>query len=345
MLATIRKTDYSNTHVDQIVTNQAMAFFQNDDAFIAVKDVPAILVDAPSGILSVLDRDDLNRDEVAARSAQGQAEKAGFGFKDVIYKTDARSLEYDLNAAQQSGASAGRDPSKVIPMALAYKAKLHTEIRLAIDIFASSKWFRTVTGAGADGADAGDHSAQNRKKWSDPTADAIAALRYEIDIFIILTGMIPTNLRLGRQLFTAIANNPLTRAQVSVMVGGTSQTATFTPPATAAQLSQLLGLKVSVSSAVKNTANKGATAATNAFIVPAADGLLSYDAPTQYTDGQTPTGFARVVYQGLAPDGFQVRTFERPEIGPGGSMASVLDIYNGFIVVDKMMGTYLTGMI
>jgi hypothetical protein len=344
MLATIRKTDYSNTHVDQIVTNQAMEFFQNDEAFIAVKDVPAILVDAPSGILSVLDRDDLNRDEVAARSATSQAEKAGFSFKDVTYKTDARSLEYDLNAAQQSGASAGRDPSKVIPMALAYKAKIHAESRLVTDVFKSAAWFRTVTGAAADNADAGDHSAMQRKKWSDPTADAVAALRYEIDIFIILTGMVPTNLRLGRQLFTAIAANPLTRAQVSLMVGGASQTATFTPPATAAQLSQLLGIKVTVSSAVKNTANKG-SAATNVFIVPAADGLLSFDAPSQYTDGQTPTGFARVVFQGLAPDGFQVRTFSRPEVGPGGSMASVLDVYNGYIVVDNKMGTYFTGMI
>lgn len=343
MLATIRKTDYSNTHVDQIVTNQAMEFFQNDDMFIAVRDVPAILVDQPSGILSVLDRDDLNRDEVAARSRQSQAEKAGFAFKDVTYKTDERSIEYDLNAALQAGASPGRDPSRVIPLALAFKAKIHTETRLVTDVFASSKWFRTVTGAGADGADAGDHSAQNRKQWSDATSDPIAALRSEIDTFLILTGKLPTNLRLGRQLFTQIATNPNVRAQVSVIVAGASQTATFTPPATAAQLSALLGLNVSVSSAIQNTANKGA-AAVNAFIVPGKDGLLSFDSPTQYTDGKVPTAFARIVFQGLAPDGFQVRTFPRPEIGAGGSMASVLDIYNGYLVIDNKLGTYLSGL-
>ena len=52
MLATIRKTDYSNTHVDQIVTNQAMEFFQTDDRFLGVKDVPVILVNQPTGIRS-----------------------------------------------------------------------------------------------------------------------------------------------------------------------------------------------------------------------------------------------------------------------------------------------------
>lgn len=341
MLATVRKTDYTNTHVDQIVTNQAMEFFQNDEMFIAVRDVPVILVEQSTGILSVLDRDDLNRDEVMARGRQSQAEKAGFAFKDLTYKTDERSLEYDLNAAAQAGASPGRDPALVIPYALAYKGKIHTETRLVTDVFASSKWFRTVTGNAADGADAGDHSAQNRKFWSAATSDPVADIRREIDIFIILTGMMPTNLRLGRQLYTAIATNPNVRAQVALTVAGASQTATFTPPATTAQLSALLGLKVSVSSAVKNTAGKGVPAV-NSFIVPAFDGLLSFDSPTQYTDGKVPTGFARVVFQGIAPDGFQVRSFERPEIGAGGSIASVLDIYNGFVVVDNKLGTYFS---
>lgn len=344
MLATVRKTDYSNTHVDQIVTNQAMEFFQTDEMFIAVRDVPAILVDAPGGILSVLDRDDLNRDEVAVRGRQSQAEKAGFGFKDVTYKTDERSLEYDLNAALAAGANPGRDPSLVIPLALALKAKIHTETRFATDIFASAKWFRTVTGqAGADAADAGDHSAQLRKYWSDPTNDPISAIRGEIDLFLEISGMLPTNLRLGRQLFTAISNNPLVRAQVALSIAGGSQAVTYTPPATTMQLSMLLGLKVSVSSAIQNTANKGAVAV-NSFIVPSKDGLLSFDSPSQFTDGQVPTGFARVINQKLAPDGFQVRTFPRPEIGAGGSTASVLDIYNGFVVIDNKLGTYLAGM-
>ena len=209
-------------------------------------------------------------------------------------------------------------------------------------MFASSKWFRTVTGNAATGADAGDHSAQNRKFWSDITSDPIADIRKEVDIFIILTGMMPTSLRLGRQLFTAIATNPNVRAQVALTVAGASQTATFTPPATAAQLSVLLGLKVSVSSAVKNTANKG-SAAVNSFIVPTFDGLLSMDSPAQYTDGKVPTAFARVIFQGIAPDGFQVRSFPRPEIGAGGSTASVLDIYNGYLVVDNKLATYFSG--
>lgn len=341
MLASVRKADYTNTHVDVIVTNQAMEFFQNDTNFLAVRDVPVILVDQPSGILSVLDRTDLNRDEVKARGIMSQAEKAGFAFKDLTYKTDARSLEYDINAAQQAGASAGRDPSKVIPMALAYKAKIHTETRFVTDIFKAAAWYRAVTGASTDGSDTG--TAMNRAYWSLATSDPIAALRYEKDIFLLQTGMPATNLRLGQQLYTAIANNPLVRAQVAVTIAGVSQTASFTPPASVDQLSALLGLKVSVSQAIVNTATYGSPEA-NAFIVPSKSALLSYDVPSQYTNGQVPTAFARVVFQALAADGFQVRDFMRPEIGPGGSQAKVLDIYNGFLVVDNKLATYFANM-
>jgi hypothetical protein len=278
------------------------------------------------------------------RGRQSQAEKAGFAYKDLVYKADERSIEYDLAAGDQANASPGRNPALVIPKALAYKGNLHTEIRFANEVFAAAKWFRTVTGAGADGADNGTHSAQNRAYWNLTTTDPIAALRQEIDTFLILTGLLPTNLRFGRQSFTAIANNPYVRAQISVAVGGTSLQAGYVPPATAEQLGKLLGLKVSVSSAVQNTANKGAAAAANAFIVAPKDALLSYDAPTQYTDGKVPTAFARIVNQAVAPNGFQVRTFARPEIAAGGSMASVLDIYNGFLVVDNQLATYFAGI-
>jgi hypothetical protein len=344
-LAVVRKTDYTNTHVDVVTTNQAMEFFQDDMRFLCVRDVPVITVDQPSGILSVLNRDDLNRDEVRGRSRNAQAEKAGFGFLDLPYKTDERSLEYDVNASQAAGATPGRNPALTVPFALAYKGSIHTEVRLATSIFDNTKWFRTVTGNAADGADAADHSAQNRKFWNDPTSDPVSAVRFEIDIFIIVCGLMPTNLRLGRTLFTTIATNPNVRAQVAVLVnsGAGMQTSLQPKPATEEQLSALFGLKVSVSSAIQNLADKGLPA-NNAFIVPPKDGLLSYDTPTQYTDGKTPTAFARVVSQHLFPNGLGVRTFPRPEIGPGGSEASVIDLFNGFLIVDNKCGTYLKGM-
>lgn len=343
----IRKVDYHNLHVDQIVTNQAMEFLQTDDRFLAMTGIPMIPVDQPSGILSVLDRNSLNRDEIQPRGRSARAEQAGFDFLDVLYKTDERSLEYDLNAAQAAGASPGRNPKQVIPRALAYKSSIHIEGLFATNIFAAAKWARVVTGNAGDGSDTG--TAMNRKFWDDPTNDPIVAIRKEVDIFLLRSGMLPTSLRLGRQLFTAIASNPLVRSQVAVMVGGNSTPSNFTLPVTPAQLSALISLgtltpiMVRVSSGIRNLALQG-LAANNAFIVPSKDALLTYDAGEAVIDGTVPTGFARVAFTGLSPNGIQVRTFERPEIGAGGSEASVIDLYQGFVITDNQLGTYFTAM-
>lgn len=343
MLLPVKKSDYTNTRVDLLATNRALEFFQTDDRFLASRDVPTMLVSAPSGILSVLDTDDLNRDEVAVRARNAQAEQAGFGYKPVTYTTDERSLEYDVNAAQAAGAVPGRNPELVIPWALSYKANIHSERRFSTELWGTAKWYRAVTGAAADNA--GTDTAKERAYWSDTTKDPIPGIRQEIDIFLKRTGMLPTRLRMGRELFTTLANHPLVRAQVSVLAsgGGASRTATFTPPATIEQLSALCGVQISVSSAVRNTAGKGLAAA-NDFIIPSKSALLTYDAPATIITPDTPTGFARVAFTGLAPNGFQVRRFERPEIGAGGSMASVLDIYHGYVTIDNKLGTYWHNM-
>lgn len=343
MLTRFKKSDFRNTHVDVLVTNQAMTFLQTDDRFLGVRDVPLLLVQEQSGILSVLDTDDLNRDEVKQRGRQSEAEKAGFGYKDVPYKTDERSLEYDLNAAQAAGASPGRNPADVIPWALAYKGNLHIETRFSTTLWKNdATWYRVVTGAAADNA--GTDQAKDRVYWSDITKDPIPALRQEVDIFLKRTGMLPTKLRLGRELFTTLANHPLVRAQVAVMAsGGSSATASFTPPATEMQLSALIGVPVSVGSAIQNLAGRGLPA-NNSFILPSKSALLTYDAPQRIVTENTPTGFARIAFNKLAPEGFQVRRFPRPEIGPGGSEAHVLDLYFGFVIVDNKMGTYFHNM-
>lgn len=337
-MVAVRKSDYSNLRIDPLLTSQAMQFFQTDERFLGVRDVPLMKVDAPAGILSVLDTDDLNRDEVRKRTSDAEAEKAGFKFKDVTFKTDERSLEYDVNAARMAGASPGRDPSKVIPFALAYKANIHTEVRFSALWANDATWSRVVTGAAADGADSG--TAMNRVYWSDQTKDPVAAIRKEVDIFLKRTGMLPTSLRLGRELYTTLATHEKVRAQVSVLVsGGGTANAKFTPPATEDQLSALLGMRVTAGSAIRNLAAEG-LAANNDFILPSKSALMTFDAPAQIITPDTPTGFARLAFTGLSPDGFQVRVFDRPEIGAGGSKAHVLDIYNGFLIVDNKMGTY-----
>jgi hypothetical protein len=342
---------YSATN--PIITRQAMEFFQSNDGFLGVKDVPFISVPVASGLLAVVKQEYINRDEVALRSsAPAEAEKATIGVGTVAYSTDSRALEFVLTAedAAKIGYEYGMDAPALIPRALATKGNIHVEGRLSA-LWASGSWYRTVTGAGADSGSEGT-TAMNRVYWSN-AADPIPGLFAEKRLFLLRTGKMPTNLRMGYKAFEKLATNPYVRQQI---LGGSVAAVLMLPMATEAQLSTLLGMKVSVSYGIKNTSQVDGTE-TNSFIVNQLDALMTYDAAnvsataTQTSGGTVAvaltddTGFARLGWNGVAANGFQVRQTPRETIGAGGSMSWILDMWQGFVIVNSKFGTYFTGIV
>ncbi len=338
-----------------IITRQAMEFFQSNDGFISVKDVPLIRVPVASGKLAVVKQEYINRDEVKQRSSSpAEADKSTLGVGTVDFTTDSRALEYVLTAedASKIGYEYGMDVPALIPRALAMKANIHTEGRFS-SLWASGSWYRTVTGAASNSGTEGT-TAMERVKWTDATVNPVTGIIAEKRIFLLRNGVMPTNLRLGYKSFEVLATHPLVRAQIALTIGGASQAALYTPMATVAQLSALLGLNVSVSWAVKNTSDVDGTV-TNSFIVNMEDALLTYDGGGTYDatmgmNGQPSvsltgsTGFARLAWTGVAPDGFQIRDLDRPAIGAGGSHSWILDLFQGFVIVDAKFGTFWDGI-
>lgn len=338
-----------------VVTRQAMEFFQSMDGFISTRDVPLIRVPAQSGKLAILLAEQINRDEVELRG-QGPAEarKSTIKLDTVDYATDERAIEYLITASQAAkiGYEYGADVPSVVPRALALKAAIHTEGRFAA-LWNSSAWYRTVSGNATDGADGG--TTQNLTFWSDTSKDPAKAIYSEKRKFLLRTGKMPTNLRLGAKVYEVLATHPLIRAQIALTIGGASQAALYTPMATAEQLSMLFGLKVSVSHAIKNTSHIDGTPS-NSFVITDEDALMTYDVDGAFdavsVNGGPPSvaltescGFARVAWTGLAPDGFQVRQIDRGEVGAGGSRSWILDIYQGFVIVDPKFGTFFDGIV
>lgn len=336
-----------------IVTNQAMEFFQNNSGFLAVRDVPFIRVPAASGKLAVVLAEYINRDDIKLRSsAPTEAEKAQLGVGTVDYATDSRAVEYVLTAedAAKIGYEYGMDVPALIPRALATKGNIHVEGRFSA-LWNSSSWYRTVTGNATDSGSEGT-TAMNRIFWSDKTKDPVPGIFAEKRIFLLRTGKEPTNLRLGYKAFESLATNPFVRQQI---LGGSVAAVMMLPIATEQQLSTLLGMKVSVSKGIKNTSEIDGTPS-NSFIVNQLDALMTFDSEGVDTsaqvgaDGQAAvaltesTGFARIAWDGVAPNGFAIRQVGREAIGPGGSMSWILDMYQGFVIVDKLFGTYFTAI-
>lgn len=337
-----------------IVTRQAMEFFQNEAGFVAVRDVPLIRVPVASGKLAVVSAEHINRDEVALRGAgPAEAQKSRIGVTTVDFETDSRALEYVLTAedAAKIGYEYGMDVPALIPQALGTKANIHTEGRFS-SLWASGSWYRTVSGNASDSGTEGT-TTMNRVHWDDATKNPALAIAAEKRLFLLRTGKMPTNLRLGYRLFETLATHPLIRAQIALTIGGSSQTALYTPMASAEQLSALFGLKVSVSYGIKNTSHVDGTV-TNAFIVNQDDALMTFDIGGEFDatmQGGAPSvaltgscGFARVAWTGVAPDGFQIRQLDRGELGAGGSRSWILDLYQGYVIVDSKFGTFFDGM-
>lgn len=340
-----------------IITNQAMEFLQSEEGFVAVRDVPLITVPASSGQLAFVSQEYLNRDEVKKRSSSmTEAEKGTIGVSTASYTTDERALEYILSAADAArlGYDFGFDAPQSIPKALAHKGNIHIE-GLFSALWASGSWYRTVTGNVADSGAEGT-TAMNRKFWSDATVNPIDAILVEKRIFLLRTGMMPTNLRLGYMAFERLASHPLVRAQASLTVGGQTQVSQIASRVTEQQLGMLLGMKVSVSWGIRNTSTIDGSP-TNELIIDGNDALMTFDVGGTYsaesTNGgpprvtlNTPTGFARVAWDGVAPNGLQVRgPIQRETIGSGGSRSWILDLYQGFVIVDPKFGTYFNNMV
>jgi hypothetical protein len=336
-----------------IITRQAMEFFQSNDGFLGVKDVPFIQVPAQSGKLAVVLAEYINRDEVQLRSsAPAEADKATIGVGTVSYATDSRALEFLLTAedAAKIGYEYGMDVPALIPRAIATKGNIHVEGRFSA-LWASGSWYRTVTGAGADSGSEGT-TAMNRVYWSN-AADPVPGIFAEKRLFLLRTGKMPTNLRLGYKAYEKLATNPYVRQQI---LGGSVAAVLMLPMASAEQLSTLLGMKVSVSWGIKNTSQIDGTPS-NSFVVNQLDALMTFDADNVNVTARDTgngtaavaltesTGFARLAWNGVAPNGFQVRQTMADRIGAGGSASWILDMWQGFVIVDSKFGTYFTGIV
>lgn len=352
----IRKGSFGAVYsaTNPIITRQALEFFQTDTQFLGVQDVPFIQVPVQAGRLAVVLSEYTNRDEVKLRtSAHAEADKATFGVGTVNYSTDSRALEFLLTAedAAKIGYEYGMDVPAVIAKSIATKGNIHVEGRFSA-LWAGASWNRTVTGAASDSGSEGT-TAMNRAYWSDVTKDPTPGIFAEKRLFLLRTGKMPTNLRCGFKAFEKLATNPFIRQQI---LGGSVAAVLSLPMATTAQLSNLFGMKVSVSSGIKNTSEVPG-APTNSFIINQLDALMTYDSDSAggtavdagngvATVAMTEsTAFARLAWNGVAANGFQVRQMDRPTVGAGGSMSWILDMWQGFVIVDPLFGTYLTGIV
>jgi hypothetical protein len=349
---------YGSLYVDVPQTGVAVRRMQSDLKFVAARMVPMLKVNKPSGLYPVIVSGDLNRDEMEARGPGAPAQKAGWRRQMKNFATDARSLAYDLNDAEQAAADVETNPEIWIPRVLGYKALLHLELRLKNKFFVGGVWERNITGGGAD-ANLGTNNV-TRLYMDNTNADPIEAFNDEIRRLMLRTGCgrMDICLTLGNLLWHKIRNHAKVKSQIVGLAGGAIGNAVvaMARQATADEFANLLGIRqVLVGEAMYNAAlmTSDVTAApNNTAIIPEEDALLyvnPFDADAGMSpDNEQPAAFCRPVWSGVAGannQGVQIRKFRDEKAGPSGSWSHVIDVYYGLETVTAEAAVRFTDML
>jgi hypothetical protein len=203
---------YSPTN--PIVTRQAMEFFQSNDGFLAVKDVPFIQRPGAGGRLAVVLAEYLNRDEVA-----GPHLGAGRGREGDDRRRYGRVLDRLARArVRPHGRGRREDRLRVRHGRARVIARARDSRATSTSRAGSPRSGRRVAGTARSPAPRrlrlGRHDGDEPRLLVDTTKDPVPGIFAEKRLFLLRTGKMPTNLRLGFKAFEKLATNPFVRQQI-----------------------------------------------------------------------------------------------------------------------------------
>lgn len=260
------------------LTNLSMAYFQEEEKFIAKKVFPIVPVQLSSSFYYEFSKGDLARNNVRRKPQMGKVEPAIMGHTENSYQcyVDQIIIGIDEISAldySRTKAPASIDPRKAKARFIAEQMNLAMDIQFAKNFFNKDVWKNTLTGAEAAS------EGSTFIKFDDDTCDPIQ-LFDQLKLQMEEEGRrSPNKLTLGAKAFNALKNNPALLERVK-FGGSTENPATVTENV----LAQLFGIdEVLVS---KSTYNAGEVGQPDdmQFICNPNDALLTYTTSTPAID-------------------------------------------------------------
>lgn len=196
-------------HPNVILTNMAMAYFQDQSQYVAKSLFPILPVRLSTAAYTIFSRADLARDNVQRKPAGGRVaptvigsgtETYSVGVDQIILPID-QIAQTDLQRQPMPGAS---DPRRSKARVIAEQMNIHQDILFAEGFFKPGAWSDEWTGAAAY-----SESAQEFIKFSDANCNPIrlfASLRTRMNK---RGRRYPNKLALGENAFNELKENPL----------------------------------------------------------------------------------------------------------------------------------------
>src|SRR5438046_2504592 len=136
----------SDMHVNQPLSNVAVAFMQGANRFIASQVFPNIPVDKQSDLYYVWDRTDFNRVAMQKRAPATESAGSHYRVSTSPYFADVWALHKDIDDQTRANADAVFSQDKIATEYLTQQALLRKELSFATNFMVTGVWGTDITG-------------------------------------------------------------------------------------------------------------------------------------------------------------------------------------------------------
>lgn len=189
-------------HVNQPLTNILIATMQEDGAYFAEKVCTSTPVAKLSDLYYIHPKGLFFRDSMERRAPSAVAPELSLTQTTDSYSIQNYGLRIPLTEQQLSNQDNPLDLERSAIMALAAQVKINRDRRWAESFFKTGVWGTDVTGV------TGTPTASQFKQWDQADSEPIKVITEALDTQHKNTGLRPNLLLLGREVLTALRNNP-----------------------------------------------------------------------------------------------------------------------------------------
>jgi hypothetical protein len=243
------KPGSSDVHVDRPLTNIAVAFTQEQDAFVADRVFQVVPVAKQTDAYFTIPRGHFFRDEMELKAPGAEPAEATYDVDTDTYRCDVWALGKGLADEIKANYDNPLQPEREITQFLTLKGLIRKERLFAASFMTTSVWTGDITGV-----DSATPSTNQVGRWDRADSTPIEDIREGKRRVQARTGYRPNVLTLGREAYDALLDHP-------DIVGRLDRGQTSGPAIVLRQnLAALFELdEILVMDAIVNTAVEGAT--------------------------------------------------------------------------------------
>jgi hypothetical protein len=257
----------SDLHVNGLLGDLSVAYMNSDASFAAAQVFPYVDVQKQTDVYGIYDRGDFLRDGMRRRGPFDIAAQGGYNVTTSDYACEVWSEAILVSDRQRANADDPYRPDEDGAVWLAQQRLIRQEVDWASNFFTTGVWTGSTTSTDLSAGDTGYTAA-----WNDVSSTPLEDVDAQNDAIEGRTGKRANVLVLNRKGWSALRHHPDIVDRVKG-TGGNSNPASVSKQAVA----ELMELdKIVVTSAVRNTAEEGATTAVS--YIAGNHALLAYAA-------------------------------------------------------------------